>query len=134
MGTTWVASKPGGLNVSNDDAREIGAPHEVVLKRSCYGSRPIRPLVGKADVVREETATCTSRATAVRVQASRERLAEITSGRAIIQQGLAATCKDLAYEGQPAARGGRWSGAWVRMSEEREVTLPEAARVLPWRR
>jgi hypothetical protein len=24
VGTTWVASKPGGLNVRNDDAREMG--------------------------------------------------------------------------------------------------------------
>jgi len=35
--------------------------------------------------------------TGVRVQAPRERLAEITLGRANSQQGLATTCKDLLY-------------------------------------
>ena len=39
------------------------------------------------------------------------RIAEIMSGRAIAQQGLATTCKDRAHDGQPEARGGRWSGA-----------------------
>ena len=69
--------------------------------------------VGKADVVGEETAISTSRATAVRVQASRERLAEITSGRAISQQGLAATCKDSPAGRQ--AEGGERDLVW-RMS------------------
>ena len=68
---------------------------------------------GKADVVGEGTASCTSRATAVRVQASRERLAEITSGRAISQQGLAATCKDSPAGRQ--AEGGERDLVW-RMS------------------
>ena len=35
----------------------------------------------------------------VRVQASRDRHAEITSGTTIVQQGLAATCKDARYKG-----------------------------------
>jgi hypothetical protein len=34
------------------------------------------------------------------------RIAEIMSGRAISQQGLATTCKDLVYEGPPR----RWEG------------------------
>jgi hypothetical protein len=46
------------------------------------------------------------------------RVAEITSGRAISQQGLAATCKDLARKGEAEARGGFWSGAWARRSED----------------
>jgi hypothetical protein len=36
----------------------------------------------------------TSQTTAIGARASKERHAEITSGRAITQQGLAATCKD----------------------------------------
>jgi hypothetical protein len=34
------------------------------------------------------------------------RIAEIMSGRAIFQQGLATTCKDLVYEGPPRHREG----------------------------
>ncbi len=51
-------------------------------------------VVGKAEVVGEETGTCTRRAAAAQVQSSGERLAEKMSGRAIAQQGLATTCKD----------------------------------------
>jgi hypothetical protein len=54
---------------------------------------------GKAEVVREETGTCTSRAAGVRDQASGEGLVEITSGRARTQQGLTATCEDPSNEG-----------------------------------
>ena len=39
------------------------------------------------------------------------RIVEITSGTAITQQGLAATCKDPLTEGRPKAAGGFWSGA-----------------------
>ncbi len=69
--------------------------------------------VGKAEVVGEVTVKCTSRATAVRIQASRERLAEITSGRATSQQGLAATCKDSPHGRK--AEGGERDLVW-RMS------------------
>lgn len=41
----------------------------------------------------------TQPAAGVGVQASRERYAEITSGRAILQQGLTTTCKDPLEEG-----------------------------------
>jgi len=37
---------------------------------------------------------CTPQTAATGARASKERLAEITSGRAVSQQGLAATCKD----------------------------------------
>jgi hypothetical protein len=50
--------------------------------------------VVKADVLWEETSKCTRETAGVRVQASRERFAEITPGRANFQQGLTATCKD----------------------------------------
>jgi len=62
------------------------------------------------------------------------RVAEIMSGRAISQQGLAATCKDLADEGPPEERGGVWPGAWARRSEEGGVTPSEATlEVVPTR-
>jgi len=54
--------------------------------------------LGKADVMGEETGKCTLSATVVRVQGSEERFAEITPGRAWIQQGLTATCKDRGAE------------------------------------
>jgi hypothetical protein len=56
------------------------------------------------------------------------RITEITSGRAISQQGLTATCKDRAHKAQAKARGGFWSGAWVRRSDEGGVTPSEATR------
>ena len=54
------------------------------------------------------------------------RVAEITSGRAISQQGLAATCKDPVHKGEPEARGGVWSGAWARRSDDGGVTPSQA--------
>ena len=62
--------------------------------------------MGKAEVAREETGRSTSRAAGVQVQASREGLVEVTSGRAISQQGLAATCEDPPTEAE-AEGGGR---------------------------
>ena len=41
----------------------------------------------------------THHAAGVKVQASRDRHAEITSGTTIVQQGLVATCKDARYKG-----------------------------------
>ena len=72
--------------------------------------RPV-PNVGKAEVLREETGRCTSRAAGVGVQARRERFAEITSGRFWSQQGLTATCKDRMYKGMTEASGGIRIGA-----------------------
>ena len=54
------------------------------------------------------------------------RVAEITSGRAISQQGLTATCKDRAHKEGSEARGGFWSGAWAHRSDEGGVTPSEA--------
>jgi hypothetical protein len=62
--------------------------------------------MGKADVLGEEMGRSTPGTTEVRDQAPGERLAEITSGRSISQQGLAATCKDLPNEAK-AEGGGR---------------------------
>ncbi len=56
------------------------------------------------------------------------RVVEITSGRTISQQGLVATCMDPVHKGRPEARGGFWSDAWARMSEEGGVTPSEAVQ------
>ena len=56
--------------------------------------------MGKAIVLREVTGTCTSGAAGVEVQTREEGSAEITSGRTVAQQGLTATCNDLAQEGE----------------------------------
>jgi len=58
---------------------------------------------GKANALGEETGACTLGAAGIGVLTRRERSAEITSGRAVAQQGLAATCKDLSHEGPPEA-------------------------------
>jgi hypothetical protein len=58
------------------------------------GSRPPQP-GGKAAAFEEATSTSTRGSTGVGVEASRDRFAELTSGRSLIQQGLTATCKDL---------------------------------------
>ena len=50
--------------------------------------------MGKADDVGEVTGIGTRRPTGIMAQASWDRLAEITSGRTIAQQRLAATCTD----------------------------------------
>ena len=62
------------------------------------------------------------------------RVAEITSGRAITQQGLTATCKDRVHKAEAEARGGVWSGAWAHKSDEGGVTPSETTReVVPTR-
>jgi hypothetical protein len=66
---------------------------------------------GKADASWEETGKSTMGTAGVRNQASIERSAEITPGRANFQQGLAITCKDQLYKGKTEAGGGFWSGA-----------------------
>ncbi len=53
------------------------------------------------------------------------RIAEIMTGRAVSQQGLAATCKDPAFKAVAEARGGFWPGAWARMSCEGGVMPSE---------
>jgi hypothetical protein len=60
------------------------------------------PKGGKATVVGEETGAGTTRAAGVGGQARRDRGAERTAGRAVVQQGLATTCQDW-----PIERGAR---------------------------
>ena len=66
---------------------------EVAIERIVAG-KPTCRFVGKADGLQEETVKSTVNTAGIRVQASKKRSAEITSGRSIDQQGLAATCKD----------------------------------------
>ncbi len=54
--------------------------------------------MGKADAEWEETSPCTTRTAGVRDQASEERWAEITPGRASFQSGLTATDEDYESE------------------------------------
>jgi hypothetical protein len=72
------------------------APKSVPCGSRCTVIADCRPVrnTGKADATWEETGTRTMWSAGVRVQAPGERLVEITSGRAISQQGLATTCKD----------------------------------------
>ena len=66
----------------------------------------VRPMsAGKA------TGQSTGGARRGRGPSAHTRIGEITSGRAISQQGLAATCKDPPSEGRPKQAGGVWSGA-----------------------
>jgi hypothetical protein len=58
-----------------------------------WNSRP-RGTWGKAEVTGEETGMRALSATAVGVQASEDRSAEITLGRSWMQQGLTAPCRD----------------------------------------
>jgi hypothetical protein len=74
--------------------------------------KPIRYGVGEGRCcVEKKRANAPTQPTGIGVQASRERLAEITSGRASDQQGLTTTCKDPRRDIELEAVGGRWSGA-----------------------
>lgn len=66
---------------------------------------------GETGVFGEEADVCSRGARRGRGPSTRARIAEIMSGRAISQQGLATTCKDPAAKGEPEALGGGWSGA-----------------------
>jgi len=65
-----------------------------------------RPPLGEADVLREEPGRCTGETSRGRGPSAYARIAEITSGRAISQQGLATTCKDPVSEGDRRAGEG----------------------------
>jgi len=89
------------------------APRTFPYGSRCTGkSRESRPcqIGGKAGVLWEETGKGTGGDAGVWGQASKERLAEITSGRATIQQGLVTTCKDLPNETGVEEVGGWGSG------------------------
>jgi hypothetical protein len=63
--------------------------------------------LGEADVLREETGVCTGGTPRGRGPGAYARITEIMSGRALAQQGLAATCKDLWHEGHQRPQEGK---------------------------
>jgi hypothetical protein len=97
-------------------------------RRSCCGGKSARPTVFpsvKAGVLGEGMDVSSRGARRGMGPSACTRVAEIMSGRAISQQGLAATCKDPAHKAKAKAQGGSWSGAWARMSWEGGVTPSE---------
>ena len=87
-----VASKPGGLNVK-EWLQPRNRVHTEVAVWEMASCRP-SCIMGKAVVPWEETGKSTTGSAGVRAQAPGERCVEITSGRTLSQQGLAATCQD----------------------------------------
>jgi len=90
------------------------------------------PNVGKANVLGEATGACTLGAAGVGVQTRGEGWAEITSGRACAQQGLAATCEDHPREAMPKPGGGQQ--VWRMSPYERRRggnALPGGSSCLP---
>ena len=60
----------------------------------------------EANVPEEEAGKCTWETQRSMGPSTYARIAEIMSGKAVSQQGLATTCKDPAYKGRPR----RWEG------------------------
>ena len=95
-------SDQGGEQTERPEHKEMTATSKIPsavksLERNFTVCRPIT-LLGKADVAGEATGKSNPQTVVVGVQASREGLAEITSGRSRWQQGLVATCKDSSNE------------------------------------
>ena len=78
------------------------------LKLHCDGLLACRTFksLGETAVLREETGKGTEGTLRGKGPCTYTRIAEIMSGRAVSQQGLATTCKDPAYKGKPR----RWEG------------------------
>ncbi len=113
-------------------ASTSGSPQQ--LLRGGLSVRRTRFPCGETVVLGEAMDECSRGARRGIGRSAYARVAAITSGRAISQQGLTATCVDLAREVWSEARGGMWSGAWARTSDEGEVTLSQAtAEVAPMR-
>ena len=101
-GSCSGGSDQGGKQTERPEHKEMAATskiHSAVksLERNLTVRRPIT-LLGKADAAGEVTGKSNLRTVVVGAQASRERLAEITSGRSRWQQGLVATCSDSPNE------------------------------------
>jgi hypothetical protein len=62
--------------------------------------------MSETEVLREETGMSTEGTLRGKGPCTYTRIVEIMSGRAVSQQGLATTCKDLTYKGKPR----RWEG------------------------
>jgi hypothetical protein len=89
--------------------RMIAAPKYASLWKShCRGNFVCRTRFPwrEANVLGEETGKCTRETQRSMDPDTCAKVAEIMSGRAISQQGLATTCKDLTYKGKPR----RWEG------------------------
>ena len=119
----WMRwEQPGGLastgarTEENDYSPEIRLPAEAVAADSSM-RRP-RFHWGQAEAFREETGKSIGRASRGMGPSACARIAEITSGRAISQQGLATTCKDSSDQGKPEV--GERDLAWrMSLSERR---------------
>jgi len=119
----WMRwEQPGGLasigarTGENDYSPEIRLPAEAVAADSSM-RRP-RFHWGQAEAFREETGKSIGRASRGMGPSACARIAEITSGRAISQQGLATTCKDSCDQGKPEV--GERDLAWrMSLSERR---------------
>jgi hypothetical protein len=97
-------------------ASKYGSPQKLL-----HGGKSVRRTRfpwGEAGVLGEGMDECSRGARRGMGPSTCTRVAEIMSGRAISQQGLAATCKDPAREAQAEVGGGFWSDAWARMSVE----------------
>ena len=68
-----------------------------------FSARRTSRFEGEAEVPREETGRCTEGARRGMGPGACTQFMEITSGRTICQQGLAATCKDLVEEATSGA-------------------------------
>ena len=75
VGETWVANKPGGLNVRNGDDLEIPSARSLFV-RADSGKPTHQRDLGKADGVGEVTGKSTLPSDGIMAQASWERLAE----------------------------------------------------------
>ena len=111
VGTTWEASKLGGLNIK-ECLQPRKDPRERLCSRIKAGSRPY-PFQGKADDTGEETGKRTLWDRRGMGPSIRGKIRRITSGRAIFQQGLETTCKDSPVEAK--AEDGEREVVW-RMS------------------
>ena len=114
MAALWIILRGGndldGEQTWRPEHNEMAAVAKVPSTQKSFGwivaEEPTCDSPGKADVVGEETGMSTSQTAVIGARASKERHAEITSGRTISQQGLATTCKD------PPTKGNRrrWEG------------------------
>jgi hypothetical protein len=110
----------GGSNLGAEQAQEpedkrmtaaskLGSPPK--LQGGDIFARRTRLPWGETGVLGEEADACSQGARRGKGPSTCARVAEIMSGRAISQQGLATICKDPARKARAEARGGRWSGA-----------------------
>ena len=90
-------------------ATKYGSPRK--LPCGDRSARRTRFPWGEAGVLGEGMDKCSRGARRGMGPSTCTRVAEIMSGRAIAQQGLATTCKDPARKARAEARGGWWSGA-----------------------